>query len=311
MARFSKVLEIEPDNTDILTQRAMLHLALREPDGAADDARRGVRANPGAIDLHIMLANLARGRGDLPDALARIEAMKAANPNSARALVAASTFHVALNRRDLALPEAERALAIEPAAYVHLALNYARRKSDIPARRADLDMALKLDPDLVEATRMKSDLLVNTNDYAGAIAVIEQSSAIRKDDPDTLIRLGVANARLGKAALADGYFAEARARAKGAAGLNSLCWTKATWGVVLESALADCDAALAIEPRDAATLDSRGLVLLRLGRLEERSNPSTRRLHSTRGTPVRSTRVPSPGHGSATRKSPIATSRPR
>jgi tetratricopeptide (TPR) repeat protein len=51
--------------------------------------------------------------------------------------------------------------------------------------------------------------------------------------------------------------------------LNNICWAKATAGVALESALKECDAALSKAPGSAGYIDSRALVLLRLGRLDD------------------------------------------
>ncbi len=46
--------------------------------------------------------------------------------------------------------------------------------------------------------------------------------------------------------------------------LNSRCWARALWGRQLDQALADCNAALAIDD-DPNTLDSRGMVKLVAG----------------------------------------------
>ncbi|WP_342039347.1 DUF3857 domain-containing protein [Allosphingosinicella indica] len=51
--------------------------------------------------------------------------------------------------------------------------------------------------------------------------------------------------------------------------LNNRCWTRTTAGTELEKALADCDAALAIEPAHVSARDSRGLTYLKLGRFPE------------------------------------------
>jgi tetratricopeptide (TPR) repeat protein len=68
---------------------------------------------------------------------------------------------------------------------------------------------------------------------------------------------------------ADEDFAAARAKATKPVLLNNICWSKATAGVALNLALADCDAALAQAPGDVNYLDSHALVLLRLGRLDD------------------------------------------
>ena len=64
-------------------------------------------------------------------------------------------------------------------------------------------------------------------------------------------------------------FADLRTRAKDAGKLNNLCWEKATAGILLESALAECTEALKLRPDSPALLDSLGLTLLRLGRYDE------------------------------------------
>lgn len=50
---------------------------------------------------------------------------------------------------------------------------------------------------------------------------------------------------------------------------NSRCWTRGLWGEELDKAEADCEAALKLSPKDAAYIDSYGLVALRSGRHEE------------------------------------------
>jgi Putative Zn-dependent protease, contains TPR repeats len=80
---------------------------------------------------------------------------------------------------------------------------------------------------------------------------------------------GIAFARSGDAAHADADFQRARGKAVEPVIFNNMCWSKAAAGVALESALADCEAALAKAPDVAGYLDSRGLVFLRLGRIDD------------------------------------------
>jgi tetratricopeptide (TPR) repeat protein len=80
---------------------------------------------------------------------------------------------------------------------------------------------------------------------------------------------GILLAKSGDTTRADRDFAAAQALTKEPAAFNNLCWSKATAGVALISALAECDRALAARPDEAAFLDSKALVLLRLSRLDE------------------------------------------
>ncbi len=82
----------------------------------------------------------------------------------------------------------------------------------------------------------KADILVREHQSAAALAAVEAAIA----------------AKPGNAAL-----------------LNARCWTKATLGVQLDTALKDCSKALELGASSAATLDSRALVFLKLNRLDD------------------------------------------
>ena len=51
--------------------------------------------------------------------------------------------------------------------------------------------------------------------------------------------------------------------------LNAICWAKASAGILLDSALIDCEAAVKLGGADPRHLDSLGMVLLQSGRLQE------------------------------------------
>ena len=163
----------------------------------------------------------------------------------------------------------DRAIAIKPEAYIYLNRSLRRPKTDLTGRRADIDAALVLDPKLTEAIAAKAALQADGGDIVGAIATYSAGLDASPAAPKLLAGRGVAYARNGDKARAEADFAAARAKSDESGELNSLCWSKATAGVALESALADCDAALGKVPGLANFLDSRGLVLLRLGRLDD------------------------------------------
>jgi Flp pilus assembly protein TadD len=50
--------------------------------------------------------------------------------------------------------------------------------------------------------------------------------------------------------------------------LANRCWAQARWGRNLDVGLAECDAAVKAAPTAVEALDGRGLIALRLGRLE-------------------------------------------
>ena len=119
-----------------------------------------------------------------------------------------------------------------------------------------------VDIDLLQDVQLLDEL--GDDEMARVAASAETQRFLRGD---VVFARGLAKVRLGQDKAAKPDLAAAAAWAKGSANrLNSLCWGKATSGILLAEALADCDASLAIEPASAATLDSKGLVLLRLDR---------------------------------------------
>jgi Tfp pilus assembly protein PilF len=64
----------------------------------------------------------------------------------------------------------DRAIALGPEAYIYLNRSLRRPKADLAGRRADLDAALELDPNLTEAIARKADLQTESGDLTGAIS---------------------------------------------------------------------------------------------------------------------------------------------
>jgi tetratricopeptide (TPR) repeat protein len=75
--------------------------------------------------------------------------------------------------------------------------------------------------------------------------------------------------KAGRESDAQRIFVDARSRAKLPNDLNTLCWQKATAGIMLDTALQDCRDALKLSPDTGPYLDSLGLTLLKLGKLDE------------------------------------------
>ncbi len=125
----------------------------------------------------------------------------------------------------------------------------------------------------------KGELLVDQGDLAGAVALYAKALEAAPGSLNLLLGRGIAYAKLGDKARADADFAAVRAKSTEASQLNAICWSKATAGVALDSALADCDAALAKAPGAAAIVDSRAFVMLRLGRLDEAIADYTTAIH--------------------------------
>jgi tetratricopeptide (TPR) repeat protein len=265
---YTTALEIEPGSEWALARRAAAHRAMQNLDAAFADSAAALKLNPRLTDLYLLRANILRGQGKREEAISEAGAAAAANPDDSYAQVVAGNIYAAHGLREQALRAYDRALAIKPEAYIYLNRALRRPPGD-SGRLADIEAALKLEPDMAEAVTEKGDLLIRSGDFAGAIATFSAALAKMPDDHALQVRRGIAYHRAGDRARAEADFAQARANATDARALNHLCWAKATAGIALETALSECDLALSKAPDSPAYRDSRGLVLLRLGRIEE------------------------------------------
>lgn len=264
---WTKAIELEPTNEFALAHRVAAFRAIGDQQAALKDIDTILARNPAASGIRLVRFNILRNQGKVDEAMAELRAGIAAAPGETFPYVAAANAAIGIGRRDEGMRFYEQALAIKREAYVYLNRATWREKTDEKGRLADIDAALAIEPSMPAAILAKADLLRDRGDAAGAIPLYDRAIAAAPDRGDVVFARGLAKVRLGQDKAAKPDLAAAAAWAKGSANrLNSLCWGKATSGILLAEALADCDASLAIEPASAATLDSKGLVLLRLDR---------------------------------------------
>jgi tetratricopeptide (TPR) repeat protein len=273
VAAYGKSLEGEPRNSFTLAHRAMAQRAAGNEDAALEDAAASLALNPREVDMYLLRANIFRGKGDSASGLKEAAALETAGADMSYAQVAAGNIYDSFGKWDAALKAYDRAIAIKPEAYVYLNRGLHRPKDDMVGRRADFAEALRLDPTDVGNWAASADLQLKSGDAEGAIRTLGQAIAKFPDNAELLTERGLAYDQIGDRTAADKDFASARTNASQPVELNNICWKKATFGsapkATLESALADCDAALKQSEDFAPYLDSRGLVLLRLGRLDD------------------------------------------
>ncbi|HZV58564.1 MAG TPA: tetratricopeptide repeat protein [Sphingobium sp.] len=269
IAAYSKVLAVAPDNIWALNRRAAAYYAHRDHDAALADTDALLRTKSPDPDIRLLRANIFKRTGRVDAALAEAKQVSQDNPENSYAQVAAARIYGSFDRKEEALAAFDRAIAIKPEAYIYFNRALTLPEEDVAGRLADLDKALALEPAMPLALREKAALLVKQGNTDAAIALFSDALATEPDNADLLFERGMVYAEAGDAQRAAQDFDLARGKARDAESLNNFCYGKATHGVALESALADCDAALARQPDSAAFLDSKALVLLRLNRIDE------------------------------------------
>jgi tetratricopeptide (TPR) repeat protein len=268
IAAYTSALAIEPGNNFAVGHRAEAEDAIGDDEATLRDTAVALRQRPQWTAFYLLRANIFRRQKKPDQALAEAGAAIANSPNDAYAHVVAANIYSSFGKTALAMAAYDRAIAIEPEAYIYLNRGLRRPAGDLAGRRADIDAALKLDPALDEAIAEKARMQADAGDLSGAVSTYTTGLARLPASSVLLAGRGMAYARRGNKAAADRDFARARAMARRPAVFNQMCWAKASAGVALEAALDDCNAALAMAPDVPSYFDSRGLALLRLGRID-------------------------------------------
>ncbi|WCT74004.1 tetratricopeptide repeat protein [Sphingomonas naphthae] len=265
---YSKILNQFPKHKETQFSRARVRYALSRLDDALSDARQTVVLWPENVDAYILQANILMRQKKNDEVPAVIQALVTANPSSGYAHVAAAKSYHRLGRSADAMREFDAAAKVEQAAYIYINRAIIRPRSDHANRLADLEKALSLEPKDVNALMARAELASEMKDYETGIALWTRIIADIPQEPDGLIGRATQYALAGRVEDADRDFTAARAM-KRAGTLNNLCWAKATNNILLESALADCNAQIAEAPNASGYIDSLGLILFRLGRFDE------------------------------------------
>ncbi|MBJ7438057.1 MAG: tetratricopeptide repeat protein, partial [Sphingopyxis sp.] len=266
---YASALTVEPGHSFALGHRAIAYRETGNDDAALKDSEAALKLNPQWVDLYVLRANIFRARGNAEDALKQAAALGAGDHSEPYAFVAAGNIYSAFKKDEDAMRMFDQAITIKPEPYIYLNRSLRRPKTDVANRKADLDAALKLDPKYAEALAAKAKLEEEGGNFAGAIAIYTASLREAPDDVGILVSRGIAYARSQDPIRSEKDFARARAKVSKPVEFNNICWNKATAGIALDAALSECNSALAAEPDVPGFLDSRGLVLLRLGRLDD------------------------------------------
>lgn len=212
---------------------------------------------------------------DAPKGSAATAADASGEPKTAAEFSLRGSASLARRNVPAALADFTKAIELEPKESQHYKLRAgARMAGGQPVlAMSDLAEALKLKPNDPEALLVRGGLYLGSKDETSARADFEAIKRHAPGNRELAMRIGQIYNAAGYYEAAVGEYDRwlvANPTADAAPQvLNERCWSRALWGKQLEAGLADCDAALKKGGRNSAFMDSRGLLLLRMGRLDD------------------------------------------
>lgn len=266
---FTAALAVSPSDASLLEGRAEAYRSLHKFDLALADTDSAMKAGQTSPSLRLLRINIFVSKGDVGTVPAEVERLIRENPTSDFAFVVAGKTYAALGMRDKAMASFDRALEIQPQAYIYLNRAQVRPFADRQGKFADLDAALKLEPDNEDVLAEKARLLSKVGKGAEAITLYDQAMKNALDSSYLELGRAVALERAGRSAEARAAFESIRSKAKTVSDFNRMCWVKAINDMLLESALQDCRRAAEIDATYPGVDESLGMVLLKLGELRE------------------------------------------
>ncbi|MBL8554717.1 MAG: tetratricopeptide repeat protein [Phenylobacterium sp.] len=267
-AAYGRAADLLPGNTFALAAQAQALWQLGEGDKALAVLDQALKGEPGDTRVRLLRYSILEARNQRDRALSDVDAAIKDSPDDSQLHLYRGAVLSRMNRRAEADAAFARAIALRPTPEAYLTRYGYRNPKDIDGRLSDLELAGKAGERPYAAAR--AEVLGDAARYDEALAVIDRALKAKVDDRELGRQRAEILLRAGRTAEAAKAIQRLRAEAAGDAGrLNSLCWLGGTRNHGLEAALADCDAALKLDPDSGAATDSRGLVLLRLNRLAD------------------------------------------
>lgn len=261
-------IKLGPKDPQPFVMRGSARLLEGNFTGSLADLDNALALAPEA-NLHLLRATALAGLGRKEDALAEADRGVNADPKSERALRARAELRANFGEQARAREDYDALIKLSPKADYYVERAVVRPAVESAEREADIDAALRLDPHSTRALAARATMAIERADYSRAQTAID---AIERADNESPFLVGLRVRLLtkeGRSHEALGVLNEFVAKHPAdAVALNERCWTKATLGVELSTALSDCDASLKLQPNSPAVLDSRAFAKLRLGQIE-------------------------------------------
>ncbi|MBP8063168.1 MAG: DUF3857 domain-containing protein, partial [Brevundimonas sp.] len=266
-----RAIELDPTSSAAWANRGVYRFWTGDREGSVSDLEKAVDIDPSERVAMNGNALLAMSDGRFDDAVIELSRALRQAPGDDFALGTRAQAYLALEQYDRALRDIDTLIAARP---TDIPLKLQRIGVLEQAGRseqadAEMDALAEADPPASGVLLNQAALKLERGKAQEASDILDRLLASSPENPrSALILRAEASIALGQLDRAAHDLATVREAAPADAEvLNNLCWTAATAGVLLDQALRDCDAALAIAPDSPAILDSRGRVLLQQGDL--------------------------------------------
>ncbi|WEK48303.1 MAG: tetratricopeptide repeat protein [Candidatus Andeanibacterium colombiense] len=268
LADLTRALQIDPKFVPALIGRGNVRWMEYQLKPALSDVNQAIAIAPDAFQAYDVKAKILADMERKQEAAAVARQLIDANPQAAAAYFFAANIYDRLGMAKEAKAVRDKQVAL-PAQSVGALLyrNSLRERTDLTGREQDIEAALTLDPGSAPALIAKSQLQEDRDDWPGAAESLAKARIRDKTDAQIPTLQGIALVKANHTAEAAEAFDASRKLATTAQDLNTICFDKVMRGVALERAVEECDASLQLAPDKPATLDSRGLAYLRLGKL--------------------------------------------
>jgi len=267
---FALALSRDPTEYGIFLNRGAMRLEAGHYATAIDDLQRAVQLKPRQYQAYLNLGEALRRQQQFDEALVYLNQAIALAPQALKPYFTRAQVHAA--RADLGAALADLDVAIERvpsgdrlATELHLERGKIRMRADQTDQAiADFDEAIRLEAHHAEAHRLRAEALLSLQ--RGAEALPSLSEYVRHGEPsaDVLRKRGLERAHQGEHAGAIADYTDALELEP----RMPLALARRGWAYLNEAyrlALADFDAAIAIEPKNGDLYCGRGFARVRLG----------------------------------------------
>jgi len=295
--------KIDPANTTVRSVQATLDLANGQSQDAMNIVTDLIRENPGAVQflelrarVHAVQENKAQALADLSEAL-RLEPSYT-GLRFERALILSSMYDwkgaledvdqflaqapdslpgrnirafalSGLGRREEALSEFDKVIAAQPTAQAYYGRAWARLPGDMGQIMADLDTALKMDPDLAGAYRLKGQLYFDEANFPAALAPLSNAVRLMPGDVTGARKLAASYAGVRQYDAAIRQLDQTAVNHPDVSVLMDRCRYKALKKGSFDDALADCDRAAKLDPMSDEVREARAFAYQRFGQSDK------------------------------------------